>query len=443
MRPDLPGRAVPLPEASTLAYLSVPQRQLMPAPNSGALPLFNPECVLVKFKEQELVSVIRTETGREAEAVHLLARRSDVEFAELDLLQEPAFIPTDPLIGNQWHHQKIGSYGAWNHARGEASVRIAIVDAPFQMDHPDLALHVRPGWDIVANQPITASAGALHSTFSAGMAAAVVDNGVGVAGAGNCALVPINISGFTSEMCDAVYWAASNGIRVVNISWTGANSEALNAAGAFLRRNARGVLAMPGLNVPVFVDYPNQPDIWCVAMTDAADNTQSAYGNHIDFAAPGWQVYSTTTNSGYAFGSGTSYATPLFCGVAAVLFSVNPTLSGEEVIELLKSTAVDLGPPGWDMWYGWGRIDFAAAVNAAFATLPVITGVLQTNGHFTVVARFQPGLSYTLWQTAALVPSDWALVPNAVLVTNNNEIRLTDPSPPAGGRFYRLRVSMP
>jgi hypothetical protein len=81
-----------------------------------------------------------------------------------------------------------------------------------------------------------------------------------------------------SEMCTALYWAATNGVRVVNTSWARVDSDALNAAGTFLRINARGILAMPGLKGPGFVDRPKQPDIWCISMADAADNQQLAYG---------------------------------------------------------------------------------------------------------------------------------------------------------------------
>lgn len=443
-RPDLASRAVPLPEANTLAHVNYHGRRfgrLLTA--EGERLLFNPQSILVKFKGQARVSVISVESGRELEAARTIADRPDVEFAELDILQHQAFDPNDPLIGYQWHHQEIGSYAAWDKSLGQSFIRIAIVDPPFQMDHPDLAAHTVSGWDAVANQPITASSGIHHSTFGAGMAAAVIGNGLGVAGAGNCELLPININGFTSEMCNAVYWAVTNGVRVVNISWTGADSDALNAAGTYLRLNARGILAMPGLNGPGFVNYPNQPDIWCISMTDAADNQQSANGYHIDFAAPGWQVFSTTTNSGYTFDSGTSYATPLFCGVVAVLFSINPTLGPDEVINLLKSTAADKGPSGWDMWYGWGRINFGAAAAAASATLPVLSGALQTDGQFCVATSFKPGLDYTLWRTPALSGPQWAQVPNAVLSTNNEQILLTDPSPPGAMHFYRIQIALP
>lgn len=438
----LAERAVSLPEANTLAHLNYQIRRfarLLTA--DGELRLFNPECLLLKLKQHAFVSVLRVEPGRELEARRALRQRPDVEFAELDVLQHPAFDPNDPLAGSQWHHQKIGSPVAWNSGLGQSFIRIAIVDAPFETDHPDLAAHTLPGWDAVASQPITASSGIHHSTFCAGMAAAVIGNGLGVAGAANCSLLPININGFTSEMCNAVYWAATNGVRVVNISWTGADSDALNAAGTFLKLNGRGLQAMPGLNGPGFVNYPNQPDIWCISMTDAADNPQSAYGNHIDFAAPGWQVYSTTTNGGYACDSGTSYATPLFCGVLALMFSLNPTLSPDDAITLLKNTAVDKGPAGWDMWFGWGRIDFGAAATAARASVPTLSGSFQTNGNFCVATRLSSGLDYTLWRTPTLSPPQWSQVTGALLSTNNGQILLTDPATAAGMRFYRLSLT--
>jgi subtilisin family serine protease len=442
--PELSGRAVPLPEANTLAHLNYQERRFGRVQTAGGeTRLFNPELILVKFKTQKIVSALGVASGREVEAALALAGRTDVEFAELDVLQRQAFVPNDPLLGQQWHHPVLGSFAAWDKNLGRGFIRIGIVDAPFQMDHPDLAANVAGGWDLVANQPVTASSGIHHSTFGAGLAAGVVGNGLGIAGAGNCRILPLNINGFTSEMCNAVYWAATNDVRVVNISWTGADSDALNAAGTYLKTTARGILAMAGLNGPGFVDYPNQPDIWCISMTDAADNPQSAYGYHIDFTAPGWAVYSTTTNGGYAFDSGTSYSTPLFCGIVAVLFSINPTLSPDEVINLIKNTAIDKGPPGWDMWYGWGRINFGAAAAAAVATLPALSGALQTNGQFCVATTLRPGLRYTLWRTQTLSSPQWAQVPDAILSTNNDRLLLTDPSMATGTQFYRIEIALP
>jgi subtilisin family serine protease len=274
------------------------------------------------------------------------------------------------------------------------------------------------------------------------MAAGVIGNQLGVAGASNCRILPININGAISEMYSAVIWAADHGVRVVNISWTGADSDTLNLAGSYLKATARGILAMSGVNGTGFLNYTNQPDIYCIAMTDAADNPRSRFGNHIDFAAPGWEIYSTATGSNYGFASGTSFSTPLFCGVVATLFSINPTLGPEDVIEQLKTSAVDLGSLGWDQFYGWGRINFASAARAADASRPMIASLQLSNGMASVTVTHQPELAFALWNTPTLGAVSWGLVTNVVQATNAGVLTLTDPTPVPGGSFYRVEARM-
>jgi subtilisin family serine protease len=241
-------------------------------------------------------------------------------------------------------------------------------------------------------------------------------------------------------MYDAVIWAADHGVRVVNISWTGADSETLNAAGAYLKETARGILAMPGVNGSGFLDYTNQPNIYCISMTDAADNLRSRFGNHIDFAAPGWEIFSTTTNSNYAFGTGTSFSAPLFCGVVATLFSINPLLDGEAAIELLRSTAVDLGSAGWDPFYGHGRINFAAAAAAADASRPRMTAIRVANGEALVSVIHATEHDSVLWRSATLEGGSWERVPNVISSMDSGVVTLVDPQAPPGGNYYRVEV---
>ena len=170
------------------------------------------------------------------------------------------FSPDDPLIGTQWHHQMIGSYQAWNCNLGRPSVTITIVDTPFQMDHPDLAANTVSGWDVVGNAPVNSNAGIAHSTMCAGMAAAVIDNGLGVAGAANCRILPININGAISEMSSATVWAADHGVRVVNISWSGGTNPVLEVAGNYLKTNTSGILVMSAIDGSGQLNGPNQPE---------------------------------------------------------------------------------------------------------------------------------------------------------------------------------------
>lgn len=441
--PGLIQRAVELPEANTMAHKNFAARRFGRVQDpQGEVKLFNPECILVQFAQQKRVSALRVESGHELEAVRVLLQREDVKLAELDMLQKQTYSPNDPLVSpQQWHHQLIGSMFAWDRSLGDASVRIAIVDPPFQMDHPDLVGNTVAGWDAVANVPITASSGYHHSTFAAGLAAGVVGNGLGIAGVANCRVLPVNVNGFTSEVCNAIYWAATNNVRVVNVSWTGADSDAINAAGAFLRTTGRGILAMAGVNGDGFLDYAAQPDIWCISMTDAADNPRSAYGYHIDFAAPGYNVYSTTINGGYVFDSGSSYATPIFCGAVALLFSINPALSPEQAVDILKSTATDKGPAGWDMWYGWGRINLGEAAAKASEALPRLSGAFNADGRYSLSAPLQASVKYTLEYASSPAGQDWQPVPNAPASTNDGRVVWTDLSPVQESRFYRVVIS--
>lgn len=441
--PELASRAVPLPEANTLADSNYKRRVFGRIRNpDGNTRFFSPQTVLARFHARPYVAALRVEAMRELDSVERLRARADVAFAELDFLQTRQFTPNDTALSNQWHHSVIESFVAWEKGLGSTAVRIAIVDSPFQMDHPDLAANTVAGWSVVSNAVITASSGIAHSTAGAGMAAAVVNNGLGVAGTANCSVLPIHLNGFTSEMYNAVIWAADHDVRVVNISWTGADSPSLNEAGLYLKNRARGLLAMSGVNGIGYLDYPDHPHIYCVSMTDAADNMQSRNGDHIDFSAPGFNVYSTATGSAYAPVSGTSFATPLFCGVVASLLSINPTLFPDEVVDILKTTAQDRGQPGWDRYFGWGRIQFGGAAAVAQSTLPAIRQVVWTNNEAVVTANYRAGLEHSLWKSTQLPSPGWLRVTDAIAVTNGNVIVLTDPKAIGTAAYYQVRTAI-
>ncbi len=440
---SLPAFARPLSDIAPFRRQAFAQHHFGRLENDrGDRRLFVPQIVLVQFQTAPRLAALRVAPLREQQAVRVLETRSDVRFAELDVLQTRQFAPDDFDLGSQWHHSVIGSFSAWDQTLGSGHIKIAIVDTPFQMDHPDLAANTEPGWSIITAAPITAGSGIAHSTLGAGMAAAVVNNEIGVAGAGNCHVLPIDIEGFTSEMYEAILWAADHDVRVVNLSWSGADSPSLNDAAHQFKRQG-GVVGMAGVNGTGFLNYPDQPDLYAISMTDAADNMQSRYGNHIDFAAPGYEIFSTSDASGYLTASGTSYSTPLFCGVVAVLFSINPTLSADDAIAILKATADDRGAPGRDQYFGWGIIQFGKAAALAAESLPPILSLTRRSGESTVIAAYQPGLAYSLWRSSRLDPPFWTSVKNAALEINGNTIRLTDPAPPTPQAFYRLRFQPP
>jgi subtilisin family serine protease len=439
------AKALPLPEANTLDNWYYQQRLFGVLDLGTANPgIFVPQAILLKIRGQEVLAAIRVPQKQELQAIDILKGQAIVEYAGLNFLERRMFSPNDPGFSLQWHHQTIGSQEAWNITTGNGSVRVAILDTPFQMDHPDLAANVLPGWDVDNNVSITNSPGINHSTGAAGLIDAVISNGLGVAGVDNCKILPISIQGTLAEMYLGTVWAASNGVRVVNISWTGCQDPIMNYSGQWLEDHARGILAMVGGNDATYLDYTNYATVVAIAGTDVNDQAPYSYGPHIDFAAPGVAVYTTATAAGYATESGTSFATPLFCGVVAAIMTINPALAPDDVLNLLKSTAVDLGTPGWDEHYGWGRIDFGRAAQAAVSTLQIVSAAATPAG-YTVSMNYWNGTSYTLWRTEQLSPPAWQVLTNAILSLNTNAtlINLTDPQPDANQCFYKVDVQSP
>jgi subtilisin family serine protease len=177
-------------------------------------------------------------------------------------------------------------------------------------------------------------------------------------------------------------------------------------------------------------------------MTDQQDQPRSAYGDHIDFAAPGTQLYSTTTNSTYEADSGTSYSAPLLAGIAAWIMSVNPALGPEEIELILNESCADLGEPGWDHHFGWGRIDFAEVARRTFATLPVSRIVALGGDPFAVGTAYREGARYQLYRKPQLGAAAWEPVQDAALSVENGMVILRDPAPGAQQVFYAVGVTL-
>jgi hypothetical protein len=216
----------------------------------------------------------------------------------------------------------------------------------------------------------------------------------------------------------------------------------LELAGNYLKTNTSGILIMSAVDGSGPLNGVKQPDVYCISMTDAADQFQGTmYGPYIDFSAPGCQIYSTTTAGGYAYGTGCSFAAPLVCGVVAWILGLNPTLDPDDVVAILQSTAVDLGSPGWDPYFGWGRVNFAVAAAAASATLPNISNIQWITNQIVISANFRPNLAYSLWRTAQAADAAWSPVTNLTAATNGNIIQFTDPAPPSGQSFYRVQAT--
>jgi subtilisin family serine protease len=373
------------------------------------------------------------------------------------------FIPNDTNFSTQWALKNTGQYGgipgcdieatlAWDLEMGDPDVILVDVDTGIDLDHPDLAANILPrggdDWDFEDpdGSPDDFSG---HGTCTAGIAAAVTNNNRGVAGvAPNVMIMPLRVdlmSGMNQNRADAINYAVSRRPEfagmVISCSWRMSSGDftAVHEACQNAYNNDVVVCFATG-NYNSTIDYPAKyPETIAVGASSQCDERKSYtscdgetwwgsnYGSEMDVVAPGVDIYTTDIGGGGGYSSGdyfdgfngTSAACPHAAGVAALILSVNPTLSNHQVRSLLGSTAEDeVGPPGedtpgWDQHMGWGRVNARQAVEAAQMPLslsvevtPVDTVVaLETDLEFSVVienllttdAYFDAWIDVILW----------------------------------------------
>ncbi|MCL6561168.1 MAG: S8 family serine peptidase, partial [Firmicutes bacterium] len=215
-------------------------------------------------------------------------------------------------------------------------------------------------------------------------------NNIGVAGvAGNCRVMPVKVLNNTGEGTDfdvasGIQWAADNGARIINMSLGGPDySQALSDAVNYAYgKNVLAVAAAGNDNQPNILYPAALPHVMAVGATDNQDARAgfSNYGDTLDLVAPGVNIFSTLWNDTYVYASGTSMATPHVAGVAALVLSLRPEYTADQVESILKTGCVDLGNPGWDPYYGCGRVDALASLEAATPGGGTVRGKVYLEG---------------------------------------------------------------
>lgn len=370
----------------------------------------------IMFNGAQVLSI--TETLSEAakdSLVGTLQNRSDIEYAHLDYIAKPMFVPNDTLYPQLWGLQGqagINAETAWDINTG-ANTKVAVIDTGYR-PHIDLFANIIGGYDFISS-PATANDGdgrdsdasdpgdwdifsssSWHGTHVAGTIAAIGNNNEGVIGvAYDAQIVPIRAlgvgGGSFSDLADSIVWASGgtvagvpanpNPAQVINMSLGGgvpcSSTASTQAAINQARANGSVVVVSAGnsnSDSSGFTPASCDGVINVAAISQSGDRAGfSNFGSLVDIAAPGVGILSTLnsgstipTTDNYESYNGTSMSAPHVAGVAALLFSRNPSLTPDEVEQAIKDSARPFlaGSSCSTSLCGAGMLDATAALSA-------------------------------------------------------------------------------
>lgn len=281
--------------------------------------------------------------------------------------------PDDPELGEQWWLNRIEAPETWTFERGERrAVTVAIVDTGVDLDHEDLDDRLVAGTDTGEGDDNPEDTDG-HGTHVAGIVGAETNNGRGVAGVSwGARLMPVKVfpdgadrRASHGDIAAGIRWAVDHGAQVINLSLGGDNrSEDIvrELEEAWLANVV--VVAAAGNDSTDDMHYPSGygrnerftswlgtfprtyiTDVISVGSTNRSDNRSdfSNFGDTVDIAAPGNDIFSTYLDGNYESLSGTSMATPVVAGAAALVLADDPGTFTELVRDRLTSTAEDIG----------------------------------------------------------------------------------------------------
>ncbi|MEK6674452.1 MAG: S8 family serine peptidase [Planctomycetota bacterium] len=357
------------------------------------------------------------------------AALGDFEWVGLDAVGGVAeFIPNDPDFDFQWSMQNtspppdtgfdIDATDAWMIHTCDGDVTIAIVDSGVD-PHPEFSGRLVQGINTSdPNNPNHTTTVPLpggpprcpHGTHVAGIAAAAGNNGLGIAGVcWGAKIMPVRVlngcSGFESNVAAGIVWATDHGADVINLSLQfPSGSPAFESAVNYAVEQGVVVVAATGnLNQESIAFPARYENAIAVGATNISDLRAgfSNYGMEIDLCAPGDDIWSTLPPSTYGSMDGTSMAAPHVSGLAALLRSYNPYLSVADIRRIMITTAKDLGSPGWDKFFGAGRVNAFRALQAAriaeIQSSDPPDGAIDARQPFELDGSFPQG-----WQTVDL-----------------------------------------
>jgi thermitase len=362
------------------------------------------------------VHVVSVDTDVE-KAVAAYTKNPRVVYAEPNYIVQALDTPDDVHFSRQWglHNPSdtdIDAPEAWDISKSSETVVIAILDSGIDTDHEDLKAKVIFNEDYSGSGSYDDFYG--HGTHVAGIAAAMTNNSTtGVAGTGyNAMLMNMKVlnndgSGSHASIANGIMSAIRNNAQIINLSLGGMRTSstlenAVNQAwnSGLLIVAAAGNSDNPSKTYPAY--YPN---VIAVAATDANNDKApfSSYGDWVDVAAPGVNIYSTFPNHtykiakslNYDYGSGTSMATPFVAGVAALVWTTDLGGNNLAVRNQIEQTAEPI--TGTGRYWIWGKINACNAVGGTCAPTnpPIMTPTPTPTGSASITPTPQPDACFS------------------------------------------------
>lgn len=358
----------------------------------------------------EKFKIVKIPPGKTVEEmVEVYTKNSDVEYAVPNAIDYVFMTPNDRYYPLQWNFKEfvngigggINVEPAWDISKGNGVI-VAVIDTGVAYENngvykkaPDFEnTYFVPGYDFVNNDDHPNDDNA-HGTHVAGTVAQSTNNNYGVAGiAYGCSIMPVKVldnqgSGTLQQLVDGIYFATDQGAKVISMSLgfkPGYNpGKPLAHALDYAYGKGVTIVAAAGNDATGTVCYP-AADKKCISVGatrfDGSLAPYSNYGSAIDVVAPGGDISVDQNHDNVPDGilqntftpgnpsdfskwwlyEGTSMATPHVSGIAALIIS-NKAMPPAQVKKAIENTAIDLGDPSWDMYYGYGLVNAKAALD--------------------------------------------------------------------------------
>ncbi|HEY0829476.1 MAG TPA: S8 family serine peptidase [Bacilli bacterium] len=316
------------------------------------------------------ISVARPAAGKldRGQWVQLWQSSPYVDYIQENQAVEVMALSNDPLVGEQKYLKQIHAEEAWDEAKVNPNLIIALVDTGVDLKHPDLKDNLTKGINLIDKKK-TAQDDNGHGTNVAGVLAAAGNNNLGITGlVWNTNIMPIKAleasgRGDEDKLGAGIRYAVDHGAKIIVLSvglyrYSPYMEEVVNYAEQHdvLLISATG---NDGKDVKYPAGYPTVVAVGGATPLNKVD-PHSNYGPEVDIVAP-WNVYTTALGGGYARNEGTSMAAPQVAAAAALIWSKYSEMKPYQIRSLLRQTADDIEVKGWDPYTGYGllRIDRA------------------------------------------------------------------------------------